>query len=92
MDQFTDKNGQPRSSKIKPSKPNTIDIPARISNKIEEMLLFNTNESFREQCLKLLDSKNGNEAGINIKRLVTKLKVKDSQKKWLPKQHTKKNQ
>ncbi|CAO1367299.1 unnamed protein product [Diamesa tonsa] len=80
--QSTDNNVKPRSNKIikvKSVKPaNAIDIPARISCKIEEMLLFNTNEAFRGQCLKLLNAKNGNEAGLNIKRLVTKLKVKDS--------------
>lgn len=79
--QLTDNSVKPRSKKItkvKPVKANAIDIPARISCKIEEMLLFNTNEAFRGQCLKLLNAKNGNEAGLNIKRLVTKLKVKDS--------------
>lgn len=80
--QLTDNSVQPRSKKnttVKAITPATaIDIPARISCKIEEMLLFNTNEAFRGQCLKLLNATNGNEAGLNIKRLVTKLKVKDS--------------
>lgn len=79
--QSTDKTIKTRSHKIikiKPVNANAIDIPARISCKIEEMLLFTTNEAFRGQCLKILNAKNGNEAGVNIKRLVTKLKVKDS--------------
>lgn len=58
----------------------SVNLNQRLSKAIKDVLVTNLNESFREKCLRTLDSKNGSEAGEKVEKLIVKFKDNKKQK------------